>query len=168
MFLTEVTTYLDEGQSVAIFTNFNETIVILKTQLRRHKPVVVRSGQTLSERHINIARFQDAFDCVEHLSGWVWIVSPRLNGGHPRVALINPTWSGQDMLQALGRIHRVGGKSPCKHYLLYCAETLEEKICRIVDQKIKNHNTIDDEELDFGALLKRLEKRNQRCASFAF
>ena len=35
-----------------------------------------------------------------------------VNGEHPRVSLISPSFSAIDLKQALGRIHRAGAKSP--------------------------------------------------------
>ncbi|KAJ3049735.1 hypothetical protein HK097_009307 [Rhizophlyctis rosea] len=165
MFLTEAAKFLDAGQSVAIFANFNETLNLLKTNLKRYKPVVVRGDQTVSERHTSIARFQEdrsRLILLNIAAGGVGLSLHDVKGGHPRVALINPTWSGQDMLQAFGRIHRAGGKSASRQFLLYCEGTIEERICRTVNQKIKNMNAFNDGELDLGILIKRLEKRSER------
>ncbi len=67
-----------------------------------------------------------------------------INGKYPRVSLISPTFSAQDLKQALGRIHRAGAKSPAIQKIIFCAGTVEEKVAKKVAMKIKNIDTIND------------------------
>ena len=46
---------------------------------------------------------------------------------HPRMSIISPSWSGQEMRQTLGRIHRAGSKTPAIQKIVYVAQTYEEQ-----------------------------------------
>jgi hypothetical protein len=80
-------------------------------------------------------------------AGGVGVSLHDIHGGHPRMSIISPTWSGQDMVQALGRIHRAGSKTPAMQRIVYCAKTYEEQICSTIQEKIRNINAINDGDL---------------------
>lgn len=67
---------------------------------------------------------------------------------HPRVSLISPTWSSIDLVQALGRVHRAGGKSKSLQRIIYTADTVEEKIADKLQYKLLNINSINNGDLD--------------------
>jgi hypothetical protein len=81
---------IEEGMSVAIFVNFDETVLalcrLLKTDCTITGAQVGPRGEI--EREENRLRFQ--------------------RGDFPRLSLINPTYSAQDIVQAKGRCHRAG------------------------------------------------------------
>ena len=70
-----------------------------------------------------------------------------LHGGFPRFSLINPSWSAVNVLQALGRIHRAEGKSPCKQRIMYASGTIEDRICENVQAKLNNLSALNDGDL---------------------
>ncbi|KAJ3048398.1 hypothetical protein HK097_010563 [Rhizophlyctis rosea] len=135
LFIEKALHHLRLNHSVVIFVNFNETMDILISQLRAHKPSIIRGAQT---------------------PGGVGLSLHDLLGNHPRVSLINPTWTGADLVQAFGRIHRAGGQTPSNQFLLYVRGTVEEDICELVDQKIKNMQTLNDGEVDMENLIECL------------
>jgi superfamily II DNA or RNA helicase len=53
-------------------------------------------------------------------AGGVGISLQDKNGTYGRVSLISPTWSSIELKQALGRIHRAGGLTPCIQRIVYC------------------------------------------------
>lgn len=53
------------------------------------------------------------------------------------------------MLQALGRIHRAEGKTPCVQKVLFAANTIEEDACRRVQAKLNNLESLNDGDLTF-------------------
>jgi predicted fused transcriptional regulator/phosphomethylpyrimidine kinase len=63
------------------------------------------------------------------------------------MSIISPTWSGQDIKQVLGRIHRAGSQTPAIQKIVYCAKTYEDKLLEIINQKIKNIDAINDKDL---------------------
>ena len=52
-------------------------------------------------------------------AGGVGVSLHDLHGGHPRMSIISPTWSGQDLKQVLGRIHRAGSKTPAIQKIVF-------------------------------------------------
>jgi hypothetical protein len=51
------------------------------------------------------------------------------------------------MRQVLGRICRAGAKSPARQLILYAADSVEEKVCRNVEGKLKYLDTMNDGDL---------------------
>jgi superfamily II DNA or RNA helicase len=70
-----------------------------------------------------------------------------LNGNHPRLALISPTPSAVDLVQCLGRVWRVGGKTKALQKIVFVANTVEDDICNKVKIKIDNLSLINDGDL---------------------
>jgi superfamily II DNA or RNA helicase len=60
------------------------------------------------------------------------------------VSIISPTWSAQDTVQTLGRIHRAEGKTPAIQKFVFCAGTIEEYICDKLREKLDDMSMIND------------------------
>jgi superfamily II DNA or RNA helicase len=136
---------LEENNSVVIIVNFTETLNALAEKL--HTKCVVHGQQTAQEREKNIADFQADKERIIILnirSGGVGVSLHDLNGNHPRVSLISPSWSAQDVVQAVGRVWRAGSKSSSIQKVVYCANTIEESICEKMKEKIDNINKINE------------------------
>ena len=56
--------------------------------------------------------------------------------GKPRVSIISPSFKINEIIQALGRINRKGAKTPSLQRLIYCADTIEEAVCKNLRKKI--------------------------------
>jgi SNF2 family DNA or RNA helicase len=139
---------LDNGYSIAIFVNYRETMDHLCHLLET--ACVIHGGQTLDERAENIKEFQNNKSnkiIAITQAGGVGISLHDIHGGHPRMSIISPTWSGQDLIQCLGRIHRAGSKSPAIQKLVFCARTYEEQIGKIIQRKLLNLSGINDGDL---------------------
>lgn len=139
---------IEEGNSVAIFVNFKETISALSKKLKTN--CIIDGSITGTERDINIDRFQTDNDRIiicNIKAGGVGISLHDLNGNHARVSLISPTNSAIDLKQTLGRIHRAGAKSKAIQKLIYCAGTYEEKLAQRVAAKIDSIALINDGDL---------------------
>ena len=148
IFVEQAEKYLDEGHSVAIFVNFTETLEQLQHKLQCD--LCIHGQQSLEDRRSAISAFQKNKGRViicNLKAGGVGLSLHDLKGTHPRVALFNPTWSGQDMVQGFGRIHRAGGKSPARQFLLYVGDTYEVAICKLINDKIRNLQAINDGDL---------------------
>ena len=112
-----------------IFVNFTQTLKTLQEML--HIDSVVYGEQDYDDRLRIIEEFQDNKTRIIILNikaGGVGISLHDIAGGHPRVSLISPTWSSLDLVQALGRIHRAGGKTKSLQRIIYTADTVEERI----------------------------------------
>lgn len=140
---------LDSGYSVVIFVNYLATLEYLCNQLKAE--CVIRGGQTIEERNYMIEQFQQNkknIIIVMIQAGGVGISLHDIHGGHPRMSIISPPWSGQDLKQALGRIHRAGSKTPAIQKIVYVAKTYEEQMCQIIKTKLTNIDALNDGILD--------------------
>ena len=135
----------DKGYSIAIFTNYTDTINKLSIELNTN--CIVYGDQSIDERSKNVELFncdKERIILCNIKSGGFGISLHDLNGKHPRVTLIFPSYSAQDTLQSLGRIHRAGGKTDCLQYILYCKDTIEESMCEGIKDKIMNISSINN------------------------
>ena len=137
---------LEEGKSVVIFVNFNQTIDALIERLEEHNPGVVRGGQSATERKGFIDRFQaneTRLILVNVQAGGTGVSLHDTHGTHPRVSLISPSFSPTDMKQVIGRIHRDKG-TDVTQWFAYVTGTIEERIVKVVLRKIDQIDTIND------------------------
>ena len=126
----------EEGMSVAIFVNFDETLH--ETAKRSGTDCVIHGGQTAAEREESIRRFQSNEVSVivcNIRAGGVGVSLHDPSGQKPRLALISPTFSAQDLRQALGRVHRSGGAHSIQR-IIFAAGTVEERACEAVEAKL--------------------------------
>lgn len=140
--------FLAEGSSVAIFVNFTMTLEHLAEQLGTK--CVIHGKQTLQERNQHIANFNSDKERVivaNVRAGGVGISLHDKHGNYPRVSLISPSWSAQDVIQALGRIHRANCKTPVRQRIIFCKGTVEEDICKNMKEKIENIANLNDGDL---------------------
>src|SRR3989338_6204247 len=137
--------HLNSGLSVVIFVNFKDTLNILATEL--NVDCLIHGDQTMDERDKAVEDFQSNRKTIiicNIKSGGVGISLHDTAGDHPRVSIISPTWSAQDLVQALGRIHRAEGKTPCIQKIVYCAGTIEDSVCSNLQEKLFNYMRIND------------------------
>jgi superfamily II DNA or RNA helicase len=139
---------LDNEYSVVVFVNYTDTMNYLAHYFETD--CLIHGGQTMAERQDSIDNYQSnkskiIISIIQ--AGGVGISLHDIHGGHPRMSVISPTWSGQDMQQALGRIHRAGSKSPALQRIVFCAGTYEERICELIQQKLTNITMINDKDL---------------------
>ncbi len=141
--------FIENGFSVVIFVNFTKTIETLSKMLNTNN--IIYGEQTEDERIQNIKNFQDNSKKIiicNIRAGGVGISLHDIYGNHPRVSLLSPTWSSTDLVQALGRIHRAGGKSKSLQRIIYSANTIEKNIAEKLREKLKNINSINNGDLD--------------------
>lgn len=143
--------YLENNHSVIIFTNFTKTLEILSKKLGTK--CLIYGEQTIETRYTNINNFMENKEKIiicNINAGSESISLDDKYGENPRVTLINPTWSATKLIQAFGRTCRSDSKSPSKNIIVYCAGTIEEKICNKLNKKIsgKNEISIDNADLE--------------------
>jgi hypothetical protein len=71
-----------------------------------------------------------------------------LHGNHPRVSLISPSDNAKDIIQCLGRIHRAGGATPTRQYVLFAAGTVEEEVKENCTAKMKRIDIFNEGIID--------------------
>jgi hypothetical protein len=137
------------GKSVVLFVNFHETLELVARAL--NVTCVIHGKQTLAERNAAVADFQAnrarIILCNIHAGG-VGISLHDLHGEHPRASIISPTWSAQDFVQCLGRIDRAGTKTCTVQKIIFCAGTVEKRICKVLLGKLDNLSLLNDGDLD--------------------
>ena len=141
--------FRQNNYSVVIFVNFTKTLETLCDML--HTTSKIYGQQTQEEREKIILDFQENKTNIivcNIKAGGIGISLHDIYGNHPRVSLISPTWSSIDLVQALGRIHRAGGKSKSLQRIIYTADTVEENIADKLKNKLFNINSINNGDLD--------------------
>jgi superfamily II DNA or RNA helicase len=144
---------LENGYSIAIFVNFKDTMNYLTHHLKEECSII-SGDQSIEDRIYNIDRFQlNKTKIIISIiqAGGVGISLHDLND-RPRMSLISPCWSGSDMMQVFGRIHRAGSKSTALQRVIYIAESYEEVICKKINDKLSVLSGINDGDL-FGKKL---------------
>lgn len=154
--------YLENKMSVVIFVNFSATTEAL--QERFSAAAVIHGGQSELERQDMIDLFQrdTARVMIANVqAGGVGVSLHDVRGEHPRVSLICPTYSATQLKQALGRIHRAGGKSKSLQRLIYAAGTVEESVCKSVARKLEAVSSLNDGDLMEGDVLGLLQSEDE-------
>lgn len=149
MIVDQIEDAIEQGLSVAVFVNFQDSIDTIRAALPDNVGSVslIHGGQTAEERQEAIDAFQADRNRViiaNIQAGGVGVSLHDLNGNHPRLALISPTWSAVDLRQTLGRVHRAGGKSKSLQRLVYAAGTVEEQVAATVESKLIDLDTLND------------------------
>lgn len=126
-----------EGYSVAVFVNFVDTVRTLSGAFMPECSVIV-GGQSAEERERNVQAFQrngNRIVICNIAAGGAGVSLHDVEGGHPRLSLVSPTFDVKSYIQTLGRIHRVGAKTPATQKILIASGTIEEKILKAMEQK---------------------------------
>lgn len=140
--------YIENNYSIVIFVNFHNTLEMLSNLL--DTKCVVHGKQTFEERKDNIKRFQKNIDKIiicNISAGGQSINLHDVHGDHPRVSLIVPSYSSTQLVQALGRIHRAGSKTPATQRIIFCSNTVEEHIGKKLKEKVNNLSSLNDNDL---------------------
>lgn len=148
-FIELINDHLDQDMSVAVFLNFRDTIDALKAKFPTSGTIV--GGQTELQRQHAIDEFQADRSRVifcQAQAGGVGISLHDTLGTFPRVSLISPPESAILLIQILGRIRRVGAKSPALQKIVFAEGTIEERVRRGVEKKVGQIDTINDGDLD--------------------
>jgi len=136
--------YINSGKSVCIFVNFTNTLKEIARLLDTKSIIYGQQSETERSKNINMFNSDQSRIIICNIaSGGCGISLHDTNGNYPRISLISPSWSAQDIIQVLGRIHRAMAKSDAEQHILFCAQTFEEKIGMILQQKINNIQMIN-------------------------
>lgn len=144
--------YYEKNRSVVLFVNYISTHNIITKYLDNSKISYERiiGNQTIEERQLAIDRFQNneirIMVCMIQ-AGSTSVSLHDLTGRFPRVSIISPSYSNIELAQTLGRIYRVGVKSPCLQKIIYCAHTCEEEIAEILKKKKDFMKNITDKQV---------------------
>lgn len=148
----------DEGKSVVIFLNFTESIEALSDRLEKNPKFKGKIGYVYGD-----IKFKQRWADIEDFNadkkrilicnlkaGGASLSFHDLIGNHARASLISPSFSAIDMLQALGRIHRLEGKTKCYQRIVYASGCIEERACNRVQSRLDNLSCLMDGDLTEG------------------
>lgn len=141
-------TLMDDGLSVPIFLNFHDSIDAVRSALLCD---VVDGRVTDGMRESAIRDFQsDLRRCLilQTGAGGVGISLHDTHGKYPRHALISPPENARDLIQTLGRVRRVGQKTPSFRSVVTLANSVEVRVKNAVERKAGQIETINDGDLD--------------------
>jgi superfamily II DNA or RNA helicase len=149
--------WYDEGISPVVFVNFTDTVEAIEKQLAKNrkfdgKIARIVGGQSDKVRQKDIELFQsdDKRIMIANLAaGNAGVSLHDLNGNFARGAIISPSYSAINLLQALGRIHRAEGKTQCIQKVMFAAGTIEEDACKRVQSKLNNLECLNDGDLTY-------------------
>ena len=143
--------YVEDGYSVFIAISFSDSRRRIEDELTKRgvKYASIYGGQRDSERQAGIDSFQRNETHV--MVGMMQACSVALSlhdelHERPRVSLISPSYSASDVMQALGRIRRVGGTTATQKIVL-AAGSVEERVAEAVQRKIDCIGTLSDRDL---------------------
>jgi hypothetical protein len=148
----------DEGKSVALFVNFQDTIDAIVKRLEKMSKFKNQIGYIVGGQNANVRqRDIDDFNAdkkrimvINIKAGGVGISLHDLNGKHARASIISPNFSAFELVQALGRVWRQGGKTKSYQKIVFAAQTIEEQACHRVQFRINNLSTLNDADLRDG------------------
>lgn len=138
---------LAEKMSVVLMVNFSETIHELS--MRLSCPHLLAGGQSETERQDIIQRFQRneiSLLIANIKAGGVGVSLHDPQGIRPRLSLISPTFSADDLRQALGRVHRCGGAGSIQK-ICFAAGTCEERAAAACATKLNRISLLNDGDL---------------------
>jgi len=135
-----------EGRSVFIAVSFTETLNAIAEGFGDKVIALVHGQQTAIERENNIAAFQanKAPVLVANICAGGTGISLHDLHGTPRTAIICPSYSAIDLLQALGRVSRMGSTSTSIQHIVYASGTIEEGMASRVEEKLNNIKVLND------------------------
>jgi superfamily II DNA or RNA helicase len=150
LFVEMVEEGLENGMSVVVFCNFTETIKALSQRLNTQ--CIVNGEIKDKVRQQNIDDFQSDKQrviLINLAAGGAGLNLHDITGKHPRLALISPSYSAVNMRQATGRVWRDSAKSKSLQKIVFVANTVEEKVCDSVNQKLANLDLLNDGDMNY-------------------
>jgi superfamily II DNA or RNA helicase len=149
--------WYDEGISPVVFVNFTDTVEAIEKQLAKNrkfdgKIARIVGGQSDKVRQKDIELFQsdDKRIMIANLAaGNAGVSLHDLNGNFARGAIISPSYSAINLLQALGRCHRAEGKTTVIQKVMFAAGTIEEDACKRVQSKLNALECLNDGDLSY-------------------
>lgn len=136
---------LREGRSVVAFFNFQASLQEYVNKLKKHSPGVY-DGTSDKDREA-FQRNETQLLAVTMSAGGQSINLHDTDGAHPRTALISPSYSARELVQALGRTYRANQASVSIAKVIFAAGTVESQVRSKVEQKIARIETLTDADL---------------------
>jgi superfamily II DNA or RNA helicase len=152
VFVAEALRHLEEGSKVALFFNFQESVneACRQFEIANYTVRSITGATPLKDRGSHIKEFNTGYLHVLVMNiqaGGEGISLHDTTGEYPRVCLLSPPESAGVLVQALGRIDRVGAVTIGLNRILFVARTAEELVYYNVRHKINRLSTLNDGDL---------------------
>ena len=126
---------IDNGEKVVVFSTFKETLNVMKNMLSKYNPLLCTGDIKDFEISDNIEKFQNNPEykvmlCTTAKMGVGITLTAATNA-----IFIDSTWTQASNLQCEDRIYRIGSEKPVFIYYLWAANTIDEHVKEIVDDK---------------------------------
>ncbi len=139
---------VSEGKQVIIASNYVDTLRSVWTHLVKvhnvapEKIAFIVGGQSEGKIQSNVDNFNTgAADyilfTIKSGGAGISLHHDRPYPSRPRHIILPPTWSAIDLVQALGRGHRLTSISPTTQEILWFDKTVEVKVKNVVERKVK-------------------------------
>lgn len=133
--------YLEQGFSIACFLNFKSTIDAISSRIKVDHGRIegVSSESELKMRNKTIEDFQSnniRVVLANISAGGTGLNLHDTDGNFPRVALISPNDSAEEIAQVCGRIDRAGAKSNTLQRIVFAAGTVEMEVAKNFRKKL--------------------------------
>ncbi len=151
LFVEMIEEGIENGMSVAVFVNFTETLHALSERLNT-QCIVNGEAKYKKTRQQSIDDFQDDKErviLINIAAGGAGLSLHDINGKHPRLAIISPSYSPVNMRQSTGRVWRDSSKTKSIQKIVFVANTVEEKVCENVNKKLTNLDLLNDGDLNY-------------------
>ena len=142
---------VEDGNSVFIAISFTDARLRIQMELEKAGVpfAAIYGGQKESERSEMVEAFQQ--NRVHVVIGMMQACGVALSlhdvkHERPRVSLISPSFSASDVVQALGRIRRVGGTTATQRIVL-AAGSVEERVARAIQAKLEAMSSLTDQDM---------------------
>lgn len=148
-FVGEALKHLEEGAKVVLFLNFNASVTeaLRQFEFAKYTAREITGATSLPDRDAHIKEFNSGFLHVlvcNIQAGGEGISLHDTDGQYPRVALISPPESATILVQALGRIDRIGSVTVGLNRIIFIARTAEQAVYWNVRRKINKLSTLLD------------------------
>lgn len=125
----------DPTLKVVVFARHLSAIDILADGLRQFGPVVVHGGVTSANRAAAVDQFQTEGNTRVFIGQLAAASTSLTLTAASTVVLVEQAWTPADNYQAISRVHRLGQSEPVTAYYAYAADTVDERISRILRTK---------------------------------
>jgi superfamily II DNA or RNA helicase len=137
--------HVNSGRQVIIGSNFLDTLRQCWRHLKlsnfdTNQIAYITGNQSSEERQKMIDSFQNGQKQIMLLTVTAAGVGISLHhdreSSKPRVVVLPPTWSAIDLVQVLGRAHRITSISDTKQIIVWYKDTVEERVVEVVRKKL--------------------------------
>lgn len=127
----------EEGHKVLVFSQYVRVLNLIKEQLSKSgiQNKMLTGAMSQKKRNDAIASFKNSKDC------YAFLISIKAGGSglnlveSDYVIIVDPWWNPAVENQAIDRVHRIGQTKPVIAYKIISANSVEEKILELQDQK---------------------------------